>query len=185
MTTTPEVAPVAPVAPAAVPRAPWVGHAAAAGLVGAASGGCVWGATTVSTSPTVHSVALFVHLAALVVGFGAVLCVDWVALLWVLGRRRIEDVLAVATSLSVPIWLGYAGLVTSGVLLDPDVASSWTRVKLLLVVVIGVNGVFAAWIHRLMDAHPTRTAVTLGAGCAGLSQVSWWAATLVGYVNAH
>src|SRR5882724_3314333 len=39
-----------------------------------------------------HSMALFVHLASLVAGFGAVLVIDWTGLLWVIGRRTFLDV---------------------------------------------------------------------------------------------
>ncbi|MFC7501446.1 hypothetical protein [Nocardioides sp. GCM10030258] len=132
-----------------------------------------------------HAVALFAHLAALIAGFGAVLAVDWMALLWLTGRRSIEAVLEAATSVAIPIWLGYAGLVGTGMLLEPDLASTWTKIKLALVVIIGVNGVAAAAVHHAMVRHPSRAAMMLGAVCATLSQACWWTATAVGFVNAH
>jgi hypothetical protein len=137
------------------------------------------------TSPQIHAVALFVHLAALVVGFGGVLAVDWVALLFAVGRRRLSALLETADTMLVPIWAGYAGLVASGVLLEPDLHSSITQVKLALVVVIGVNGGLALWLHNHLAHGGGRLPMVIGGLCATISQIGWWGATLVGFINAH
>lgn len=180
-----------PPTPAAAPgtegadRIVATGYLGAALLVGTITVGCMWTANHLTPSAGVHAVALFAHLAALVAGFGAVLAVDWMALLWLAGRRPIEAVLDTAASIAVPIWIGYAGLVGTGMLLEPDMSRPWTLVKLGLVVVIGINGVAAAVVHRAMVRQPSRAAVVLGAACASVSQGCWWTATVVGFVNAH
>ncbi|MER5467494.1 hypothetical protein [Streptomyces sp. NPDC002685] len=69
-----------------------------------------------------HAVALFVHLASLVLGFGAVLMADYYALLYLTGRCTFHNALTSAGRLHVPIWAGLAGLVASGVMLH----RTWT-----------------------------------------------------------
>lgn len=145
----------------------------------------VWVAAHVRTDPALHQAALFVHLACLVVGFGAVLAVDWVALMWVWRRRGLSEVLTTAAHLQVPIWLGYAGLVVSGAFLEPDPGASLTLVKLGAVVVIGWNGCLAAWLHRRLSAYrgPVgRGVLALSVASASISQAGWWGATLIGFL---
>ncbi len=158
--------------------------AAAVGIV--ASGTlCLWVAATATPSPLTHAVALFFHVAALVVGFGSVLAVDWMAFLWLVGRRELSALLGSATNLAVPIWVGYAGLAFTGVLLEPDLASPWTRVKLALVLVMGVNGVLVAWLHGALQRTESPRLFVASAISAMVSQGCWWGATVVGFVNAH
>ena len=54
-------------------------------------------APRVETSATVHAVALFAHLGSLLVGFGAVLLVDWFGLLLLIRASA-------ATTLSQGAW---------------------------------------------------------------------------------
>lgn len=163
----------------------WAPLGAAAAAIVAAAPCCLWVASNVRTTPALHSAALFVHLAALLVGFGAVLTVDWVALLWTLGRRRLVDVLDAAAHVTVPIWAGFSGLVFSGLFLEPDLTSRFTQVKLVAVLAIGLNGVVATGLHRSMVRKPSLRVVTLGMVCAAVSQLCWWTATLVGFISAH
>ena len=164
---------------------PWGRFVAAAGAVTLLGAACIWGAVHASPSPRAHAIALFVHLAALIVGFGAVLSVDWAAALWMVGRREVGDVLDVAATVAVPIWGGYAGLVLSGLFLEPDVTSPVTRAKLAIVLVIGLNGVFASWVHSATVRRESPRLLVLGSLSAVVSQVCWWGATVVGFVNAH
>lgn len=157
---------------------------AAAGIL-AAVPCCLWVASNVTPTPALHSAALFVHLAALLVGFGAALTVDWVALRWTIGRGHLLDVLDTASVMTAPIWAGFAGLVLSGIFLEPALASTLTQIKLVLVLLIGLNGVVAIGLHRAMVRRPSLRLVTLGLGCAAISQVGWWGATLIGFINAH
>jgi hypothetical protein len=75
--------------------------------------------------------------------------------------------------------------VLSGVLLEPDLASRFVQIKLAAVLAIGLNGVVATGLHRAMVRKPSVRLVTLGMGCAVVSQLCWWTATLVGFISAH
>ncbi|WP_345664723.1 hypothetical protein [Streptomyces venetus] len=133
--------------------------------------------------------ARFMHVAALVVGLGAVLAVDWFAVLWLLGRRRLADILNTACTLQVPIWLGLAGLVASGVFLHPDLASPLTRIKLGLVLVITINGLYAHRLGQRLDRYrdePVPRSLLVPSGAAAtVSQLGWWGASLIGFLNSH
>ncbi len=158
------------------------------GILCAGWAGAVWTATHLQADPTLHTVALFLHLASLVLGFGAVLAIDCFGLLWLLGRRRLTDVLAVAAGLHLAIWAGLAGLVLSGVLLHPDLSASLTRVKLVLVLVIALNGLHVWSAHRRLVRSvvvPSRLLLARSALGAAVSQAGWWGATLIGYLAAQ
>jgi hypothetical protein len=138
-----------------------------------------------------HRLVLFVHLAALVVGFGAVLVADYHGLLWLLGRRSLRELVRVTKLLHFPIWIGLVGLVASGVFLNPDLDLFRTRIKLVLVAVATVNGLWVARLSRHLDAHdhdhpetlrPSLLYRVLFAGF--VSQVAWWGATLIGFIAA-
>lgn len=139
------------------------------------------------THPTelTHDVALFGHLACLVVGFGAVLSVDWMALLWTIRRRTLVDVLSTATNVQVPIWAGYAGLVITGLFLEPNVDVFRTQIKLAMVLVIGLNGLFAMWLHLHLQTRPHRRVLAASVACAFLSQIAWWTATVIGFITSR
>lgn len=180
-----EVARSGDVDPAASLLPSWAWYVAAGlGLTGGVAG-ALWTALHVRADPVLHDVALFVHLGCLVLGFGAVLTVDWVALQWARGHRTLVDVLHAADQVHLPIWLGYAGLVLSGVLLAPDLTSPVTQLKLLLVVIIGWNGLAASLLrHRLRD-RPRGLVLAASLLCASISQGSWWGAAVIGFVNAR
>jgi hypothetical protein len=136
----------------------------------------------------VHEVALFGHIAALVVGFGAVLAVDWIGLQWLRRRARLVDVLATASRLTVPIWLGLAGLIATGALLSPDPTSPRTLTKLLLVSLAGVNGAYVQRLHPRLSRAGEAPPVALllrGAASTTVSQLCWWGATVIGFLNAR
>jgi hypothetical protein len=165
---------------------PWAPLALVGALILAAAPVVLWVCSVTHPLPVVHEVALFVHLASLLVGFGAVLTVDWVAALFILGRRTFHEMLRAADNAAVPVWAGYAGLVLSGLLLEPDLTSPVTIVKLVLVLVIGLNGVVALGLHRALGRGGADLRwMALGGMCATVSQLGWWGATLVGFLNAH
>lgn len=140
-------------------------------------------------SHAVHLGALFLHLAALVAGFGAVIVIDWIGILWALGRRTFADVIHTADAVHVVIWASLLVLVSSGVLLEPDLSSALTRVKLALVLVIAVNGLQAHALQpRLaaLGATPPPIGLLARAGVtAAVSQLCWWAAMAIGFVNSQ
>lgn len=145
----------------------------------------IWGSQVAHPLPVVHDTALFFHLAALLLGFGAVLTVDWVAAMYLLGRRSFLDMVQAADNAAVPIWAGYAGLVLSGLLLEPALDSPLTLVKLGLVLVIGLNGVVALAVHRALSREPDLRWMAIGGSVAVVSQIGWWGATMIGFLNAH
>jgi hypothetical protein len=134
--------------------------------------------------------ALFLHLAALVAGFGAVLVVDLHGVLWLIGRRRLGDLLHITSALHPVIWGGLVGLVASGLLLHPNVALPRTQIKLVLVLVATVNGLWAHQLSRQLAAQPRGStasgidqrllAKVMGSGA--ISQAAWWGSTLIGFL---
>jgi len=152
----------------------------------AAWAGAVWLSQHVEADQQLRTVALFAHLAGLVLGFGAVLAIDWTALLWLTGRRRFAEVLSQASTGHVIIWTGLAMLTISGALLAPDLSSVPTRVKLALVLVVAVNGIAAHAIQQRITSSPgkVRPRVLLAGGLVGaISQLGWWSATVIGFAN--
>jgi hypothetical protein len=145
-------------------------------------------APRMETSPTVHGIALFAHLGSLLVGFGAVLLVDWFGLLWLARRRALTDVLRTAQGAHVPTWLGFTGLLVSGALLGPD-PTPLTTVKLLAVLAVGLNGAFAGSLLTRLSRYADRrlpTSLLIRASLATtLSQAAWWTAVVIGYLNSR
>jgi len=82
-------------------------------------------AAHVHPTRAVRDGALFAHLAALVIG--AMIVVDWLGILWVLGRRSLVEVTRTAAAVHALIWAGLATLVISGTLLEPNASAAVTR----------------------------------------------------------
>ncbi|MGG8407278.1 hypothetical protein ACM614_11955 [Streptomyces sp. 12297] len=175
----------------------WTVSATALGAVLLITGG-LWMSTHLRTDPALHDAALFVHLASLVLGFGAVLSADWYGALWLTGRCSLGEVTAATARLHTPIWAGLAGLVGSGVMLHPDLGSPLTQTKLLLVLILTVNGLQAGALGERLNAHgaaaagrdgaPAAVPTALLVRCAvtaGLSQICWWGAVVIGFLNTR
>lgn len=141
------------------------------------------------TGTGIRPFALFLHLAALVFGFGAVLSLDWFGLMWILGRQDLMGLVRAAQVAHTPIWLGLAGLTLSGVLLAPDTSAPLTVVKLLAVLVVALNGLCAAKVQdrllALAGRTPPRRLLLAAVVVATISQAGWWLATAVGFLNAQ
>jgi hypothetical protein len=149
----------------------------------------VLAAPHVRAGEAIHQFALFAHLAALVLGFGAVLTLDWFGLMWMLGRQDLITLVRVAQVAHTPIWLGLAGLMASGMLLSPDTSAAPTVLKLVAVLAVAINGLAAARVQRrllaLDGAVPPRPLLAGAVLVATVSQAGWWTATLVGFLNAQ
>lgn len=162
---------------------------AAAGLVCLAWAACVWVASQLDAEPIPHKVALFAHLTSLIVGFGAVLAIDYYGLLWLLRQRSIDQVIESAVPLSMLVWVGLAGLAVTGVLLQPNLAAPLTQAKLILVLIIPLNGLNARALRRRLTRHGnTQLSPTLlgyGAVSALVSQFCWWGAVVIGFLNSQ
>jgi hypothetical protein len=144
------------------------------------------GSTAISVPPIVRSIALFVHLVSLIVGFGTVLGVDYFGLLWSMRRIPLQAMLGQADRMSPLIWLGFGGLILSGSLMQPELSRPLTLIKMACVVGIGVVGVLALSTKRAMvRAMPAvgRSLLLRGLVLAAASQALWWSAVLIGFWN--
>jgi hypothetical protein len=151
--------------------------------------GVVLLAPHIDVGPVARRVALFCHLASLIVGFGAVLAMDWFGALWMLRRLDLATLIRAASNAHLLIWLGLAGLTASGALLSPHTSTPQTRVKLVAVLVVALNGLYVGRLqHRLaryVDRSPPWTLLTRGAAAACVSQAGWWTATVIGFLSAQ
>ena len=140
-------------------------------------------------STDIRPFALFFHLASLVLGFGAVLSLDWIGLMWMLGRQDLLFLVRAAKAAHTPIWIGLAGLSLSGVLLNPDTSSPLTVVKLLAVLIVALNGLGASKVQQRLLALDGQTPpirlLLMSVVVATVSQAGWWTATLVGFLNSQ
>lgn len=149
----------------------------------------VWSAPRTTVTPELRLGANFVHVAAMLVGFGGVLTVDWLALMWLLRRRTLSDLLKAIDAVHTMVWAGLAGVVFSGLLLQPDVGSTLTQAKLGLVLIVLLNGLQAHALGKRLrryEGHEVPTRVMLHAGITGaVSQLGWWGCVLIGFINTH
>ncbi|MFI2346568.1 hypothetical protein ACH492_05800 [Streptomyces sp. NPDC019443] len=149
----------------------------------------VWVALQLEAGPALRTAALFVHLAALILGLGTVQTIDYYGLLWLLGRRSLRQVLDFTRPLHVLVWSGLTGMVISGAVLGPDLALAATRVKLGLVLLVALNGVHAHALHRSLaeqaGGQVERRLLVRGAMSAVVSQVGWWGAVGIGFLNSQ
>ena len=129
-----------------------------------------------------HTAALFVHLGSVLLGFGAVLLVDWFGVLWLAGRRSLADVLRTAAGAHVPTWLGFAGLLASGVFLGPPAG-----IKMVAVLVVGLNGVHAGTLLPLLSrpGPPPARLLVRSVAATTISQLAWWTAVVAGFLTAR
>ncbi|MEE1621914.1 hypothetical protein ACQ3I4_09205 [Zafaria sp. Z1313] len=151
----------------------------------------VYLSTAVDVSAAARTVALALHVLALVASFGSVLMVDWHGMLWLLGRRELFETIRLDSAASPLIWGGVGVMMVTGVFLEPDLASALTLTKLAAVLVLTVNGIMLIPLMRRLVKMPARTSFSsLPIGqrihmvvCAGISQAAWWTAIVVGFVN--
>lgn len=135
---------------------------------------------------------LLVHLVSLIVGFGAVIVIDAMGLLWVRGRVPARRLINVAEVTQKVIWIGWGGLVVSGsaMLYLKGYIDALTTVKVFLVAMIGVNGLALHFIKKSLrgivryesvpPVHKYHIVVT-----SVVSQVGWWGALLIGFLHRH
>lgn len=148
----------------------------------------VWLSTVLRPSAAWHDIALFAHLASLVVGFGAVLVADWFFVLWVFRRVTFGEAVRSASRLHLLVWGGLTGLVASGSLLAPDLGSAATVLKLCLVGILAVNGVRATVLGRrmaLVEGPVPFRLLAQGGLTTAISQLCWWGAVVIGFLNAN
>jgi hypothetical protein len=132
--------------------------------------------------------ALFVHLGALIVGLGAVVALDWLGLLWTARRRSLAEVTRTASALHPLICAAVLALLVSGAMLHPDMSSTLTRVKLALVLVVAVNGLYVTALQprlRALRTDPPFGLLAQAATAALVSQLCWWTTVAIGLANSR
>lgn len=148
----------------------------------------IWVSAVVHPSAGWHDIALFAHLASLVLGLGAVLVADYFFALWVLGRTSFAEAVRSTSRLHLLVWAGLTGLVGSGALLEPNLHAGPTVVKLVLVAILTVNGVQVMVLGKRMadvDGPVPRRLLVRGGLTTAISQLCWWGAVVIGFLNAN
>ena len=145
-----------------------------------------------TVDPVMHRLAVIAHILSLVGTFGAILLVDWVGFLWLIGRRRLNETSRLESAAMPLIWGGLAGLLLTGALMHPDTGSPLTLVKLAAVLVLMLNGILLIPLMRRLHLLPTTTRfqdvspgqrahLLLG---LSISQTCWWTTIVVGFINS-
>jgi len=146
----------------------------------------------VECGPELHRIGLAAHILALVLSFGTILVVDWLGLLWLLGRVHMHESGKLEAAAKPLIWGGLALLLVSGALIDPDLTNPVTAVKLGAVLVLMLNGLsIAPAMHQLLALPPETRFGELGRKlrlrlmiALSVSQACWWTAVLIGLINS-
>ena len=152
----------------------------------------LWVSTLVPATYELRPVAQSLHVLSLVVSFGAVLVIDWHGLLWLAGRRGLTESTRLAAGAGPLIWGGLAGLIATGALLHPNLHSPLTVTKLVLVLAVAWNGAAMSALRRRMAQLPAyvkpadlpRRDWRLMMTATVVSQVGWWGAIIIGFVNS-
>ena len=135
---------------------------------------------------------LAVHIVSLITGMGAVFVVDTFGLLWLFGKIDLKVVTRVANVTQKLIWIGWVGLVLSGLglITIKGYVDNLTMIKLFFVVLVGANGIFLHVIKKAMERIPDESAMPaylkfrIGLASA-ISQTGWWGAATIGFLHRH
>ena len=137
-----------------------------------------------------NHIFLFIHLASLILGFGAVLVIDTFGFLWIIKKVKLSFVKQVANVTQPLIWIGWTGLVLTGIplIFMKGGVSGLATIKIFAVLMVGLNGIFLHTIKKSMDALPDELPIpsiikfrmTLA---SFISQAGWWTAIVIGFLN--
>ncbi|MES2436466.1 MAG: hypothetical protein V4519_00485 [Patescibacteria group bacterium] len=140
----------------------------------------------------VFFVFLFIHIVSLITGFGAVIAIDFSGVLWMLKKLPLKTVAQIAEVTQRLIWIGWVGLVLSGIGLITlkGFIDNLTWIKLFFVAMLGLNGIFLHFIKkatdRLGDVNDLPPNLVFKTGLAStISQLGWWGALSIGFVHRH
>jgi hypothetical protein len=153
---------------------------------------------SVTTSTVVHVgglayyYAVVLHVLSLVVAFGAVILVDWHGFLWLIRRRTLAEIIRLDGAATPLIWGGLAGMLATGVFLNPHLSNPMTDIKLVAVLALTQNGILLIPLMRRLARLPPESgfgALSVGQRthllvCLGISQACWWSAIIIGFINA-
>lgn len=140
----------------------------------------------------VHGIGLAVHVISFAVAFGTIMVVDWLGILWLLGKVPVHEPGKLESAAKPLIWGGLAGLLFSGAFIRPDLDNPLTWIKLVCVLILMLNGLFVHPALQELSALPQGTRIMdLGRllrvrlmVAAGISQACWWTALLIGLMNS-
>jgi hypothetical protein len=137
-------------------------------------------------------ILLFVHLGSLILGFGSVLVTDLYGFLWALNRVRFAQVVKVSGVTELFIWIGWSGMVISGIpliILKGEI-DRLMIMKFFFVVLVGVNGIPLHYLQKAVqrfkesDFVPSVFIFRLGLALF-VSQLGWWGAVVIGFLHRH
>ena len=147
--------------------------------------------TRITISHGLHHPVVALHLISLTAGFGGVLAVDVCTLSGLLRRHdfTLADSIRAASAMDPLIWLGYFGLIFSGLLLRPDFDEPLMWVKLGAGFLAGLNGINAKGVMYSLGGLPQavrladlpRSFAVRAVAAALLSQLAWWTAIFIGF----
>lgn len=143
--------------------------------------------------PQVFRAALFIHLIGMATGFGAVVMIDVYGLMWLFGHKTLSGLVDLVTTAHGVIGVAVGTLLASGIALRPDLSSPLARFKLLLVLVLMLNGVWAQ--HLLLGMKRTLPPEIQGPSipwvgfqralaAALISQSTWWGTIVIGFLTS-
>lgn len=141
---------------------------------------------------TAFYIFLFIHLSGLVLGFGSVLVTDLHGALWLAGRQRYEQVVAVSAVTEKFVWIGWSIMVAAGIplIVIKGEIDNLMWIKLFFVALIGVNGLALRRVQQRAsqfhegDELPSRF-IVWSALSLMVSQIGWWGAVLIGFLHRH
>ncbi|MFP4501063.1 MAG: hypothetical protein ACLFTT_08700 [Candidatus Hydrogenedentota bacterium] len=141
---------------------------------------------------TLFFILLFIHLSALILGFGSVLVTDLYGLLWIWDRIRFSQVVRVSGVTEKFIWAGWGLMVATGVplLILKGAIDNLMIIKLCAVALIGLNGILLHVLQKKIRGYekggdvPALTLFELALALF-VSQLGWWSAVLIGFLHRH
>ena len=143
--------------------------------------------------PWVARAALFIHLVGMASGFGAVVMIDVYGLMWLFGYKTLHELVDLVTVAHSVIGVAVGALLASGIALRPDLSSPLACFKMLLVLVLMINGVWAQ--QFLVHMKRTLPAEVRGPSipwdgfqraltAALISQSTWWGSIVIGFLTS-
>lgn len=137
-----------------------------------------------------YHIFLFSHLIFLMIGFGAVIVIDTCGLLWLFKKIKLSFVGKVAKITQPLIWIGWTGMVLSGIplLYIKGSISGLTTLKIFFVILLGINGIYLHFIKKRLDKINNNEKIPklleFRIGFATLvSQIGWWSSIIIGFLN--
>lgn len=141
---------------------------------------------------TLFYIFLFIHLISLITGFGAVIVIDTFGLLWMRKTVPLSRVNQTAHITQRLIWIGWTGLVLSGIGLISlkGYIDNLTAIKLFFVALLGLNGIFLHTIKKSFDSVSDSDQISpllffRISLASTISQLGWWGAVVIGFVHRH